>query len=580
MPLEKQGGQILSNFTLRKYQEEAIQQFEQARGGSDNRFLLTMATGAGKTIVTSFIMRDEVRENGGRCLFLVHRDELIKQTVDKLSQVDESLRIGVMQGKQDEWGDDYDVSVASVQTISRAARLEKYPRDLFTLIIVDETHRVAAESYGRVLRHFRAFEDDSPTTLLGVTATADRTDGVSLGDTYQQHVYNVGILDLIKVGALVPIKALMVKTEADLSSVKKKAGDFSDTELANILNTENRNTLIALAMKEHAAERKSIVFAVNVKHAEDLAKTLRAHGIKARAVSAQLTKAQRERALSDFAKGRLQVLVSVQLLVEGYDEPTVSCVVWATKTMSSIKFAQGIGRGTRLSPETGKTDLLVIDCADTSGKHSKALQSVPRMFGMGDAGGDALNEGKDVLEALKVDEQAKEEEEERKKAEAERKEQAKVVGVKLKAISFDLFAAEAEVPGFFKQSRFPWLAVDPTRFFVPLFEDRQVHVYQNRDGSYGVALLNAITFTPFRIIAPRVSLSDAYELAQQYLTKNEQRVLASMRSMERKEPSHAQLKIVRGITREYQRTMFDAWKLIALSKTKKHFVRAAMMRAS
>jgi superfamily II DNA or RNA helicase len=555
-----EGGTFL--IELRDYQTEAIHAFNNAREeGEANRFLLTAATGAGKTIMSAFIMRDEVRQRKGRCLFLCHRDELLRQTVDKLALVDDTLRVGLIQADRDDWGHDYDVIVASVQTISGKKRLPRYPRDLFSLIVVDETHRAVARSYLDVLTHFRAFETENPPVVIGITATAERTDKEGLDRVYQKHVFDIGLVELIERGALVPIRAITVETHADLSGVKKRMGDFSEGQLASVLNTQNRNSLIAEAIKQYAADRKSVVFCVNVQHSLDLAETMRRAGIPAAAIHGGQSIEERRRILQDFREGRIQALTNCQILVEGFDEPSIDAVVWATHTMSKIKYMQGIGRGTRLSP--GKTDLLVIDCADVCGRHS--LMSVPALFGLGAVGERALRQGKNVLQAKAAEEEAKREEERRRK-EAEKE----VVGRGIMARTIDLFSQSSGIPG----SQFQWLTVSRDRYMLPLFGE-QVHIYRSivNPEVWHVAILDSNDFKPKMTFGTLASLQGAVQIAEAHLNQYKKWIKDKFKSMLQEAPTEGQIVALRKCGEAIPDTKLAAFQLIALRVAQSHFRR-------
>ncbi|MFB5192023.1 DEAD/DEAH box helicase [Alicyclobacillus fastidiosus] len=543
---------------LRDYQRDAIRAFEEARIGNDNRLLLTAAVGAGKTIIASSIISQEVRR-GGCAIFIAHRDELIRQTVEKLAAVDPTLCVGVVRGKSNEWTDK-DVVVASVQTLSQKRRLEQIPSDRFSLVVVDETHRAAAKSYQTVLEHFGCFVENG-TTLLGITATAMRTDGADLGEIYQSHVFDIGMLELIERGALVPIRAVSVQTTTIITGVRKRMGDFAENELATVLNTANRNQLIAKALHENASDRKSVVFAVNVQHACDLAETLTAHGIPAEAIYGEIQPSRRRAILEDFRAGRIRALVTVQLLVEGWDEPTVDAVVWATKTLSPIKYIQGIGRGTRLSPDTGKKDLLVIDFADTCSRHS--LMSLPRVLGFGNAGEEALETGEDILTAAAIDQEAKSQ---------AKKEEAAIRGFNLHIRDVNLFGKSDALPS---GAKYRWRTlIESEHYMLPLF-NAQVHL--RRDDEYGWRADRYDTSEGFRQFKHDVTIATGpfqhvIQRTNEHLAPIEKELLRGYQSMSRRSPSGKQVSILRGkrIARTI-RSGLDAWELIAESVARSNF---------
>jgi ATP-dependent helicase IRC3 len=556
--------------TLRDYQVEAIKSFTEARAlKTENRFLLTAAVGAGKTIITSQIMSDEVRQRGGRCLFLCHRDELIRQTIDKLTLVDEGLRVSVVQAWRDEWRDS-DITVASIQTLSKR-RLARIPIDYYSLIVVDETHRVTANIYRRVLDHFGCFEDEWKTTLLGITATSKRTDGVSLDTVFQRHIFDIGMLELIEKDALVPIRAITIETQTNLNGVKKKKDDFAEGELAAVLNTANRNALISEAIVKYAPDRKSLVFCASVQHAKDLSLFMRKYGINTVAVHGGLSISERRSILADYEAGHIQALTTVQLLVEGLDCPSVNCVVWATATMSLIKYTQGIGRGTRLSPETGKTDLLVFDCANNYSKHS--LMTVPKLFGVGEAGDLALKSGKTIIEAMQVNDEEKKAVD---KAAAYKKEQEEIrkEGHGISAHSVNLFQS-MKLPRILECSDYDWQIISQTRLFVPLIYE-QVHLRQYpSDGVwYVLSVDHSDGYKCKRLLAKEESFVKAVYRAESYLDAKGW-VIPTMKKWAKMEPTPAQFQAFKRLGEQIPADKRSAFTKLAAIYVKNYFHRNA-----
>lgn len=344
---------------MRDYQVSAVEASERAAGQGILRQMIVLPTGGGKTVIFAHI----AKRRGGRTLVLAHRQELLDQAEAKFEVVWPEARIGRVQAEQDRFRG-YDVVIASVPTLSREERLRRLAIEEFQTIVVDEAHHAAARTYRRVLEALRAGER---SLLLGVTATPDRADGEPLRPTFEEIVYQVSLLQLIAAGYLADLRAKRVYTRVSLDGVPTRGQDLDERALASVLNTANRNELIAEAYMQYARGRKAILFAAGVDHAETLAHTFRAYGIAAAAVSDRTPPRRRRAILNDFRRGHIQVLTNCGILTEGYDEPSISCVILARPTKSRPLFSQMVGRGTRLFP--GKRDCLILDFADNTTRH-------------------------------------------------------------------------------------------------------------------------------------------------------------------------------------------------------------------
>lgn len=372
---------------LRGYQHDALAAIHDAEARGVRRQMLVAATGLGKTVI--FVALAQAR--GGRTLILAHRDELIAQAAAKVSEVWPDADVGVVKAERDEW--ERQVVVASVQTLGRPARLKRITDELsgmggllgnrlepFTLVVVDEAHHTAAESYQRILEALRAGEDDGPL-LLGVTATPQRGDGKGLDKLYSEVVYTRDMLWGIRNGYLSDLRGLRVKLDVDLSRLRTSHGDYDQGQAGELLSSAGAPELIAQAWKRHAAGRRTLVFTPTVALAQDVADAFARHGVAASYVSGETPLDERRYLLEQFSLGKLDVMANCAVLTEGYDEPRVDCVVVARPTKSQALYVQMVGRGTRRHPD--KTDCLVLDVAGASDVHS--LITLPSLFGLDDA---------------------------------------------------------------------------------------------------------------------------------------------------------------------------------------------------
>lgn len=332
---------------LRPYQQEAKEAvFEQWENGT-RRTLLVLPTGCGKTIVFAKITEDCVR-HGDRVLILAHRGELLEQAADKIHKAT-GLGCAVEKAEESCQGSWFRIVVGSVQTLMREKRLGRFPADYFNTIIIDEAHHCISDSYQRVLQHF------PEAHVLGVTATPDRGDMRNLGQYFETLAYEYTLPKAIKEGYLCPIKALTIPLKIDMSSVSIQAGDFKAGDISTALDPYLER--IAQEMEKYCRDKKTVVFLPLVKTSQKFRDILNGHGFQAAEVNGDSQ--DRSEVLEAFEKGNYNVLCNSMLLTEGWDCPSVDCVVVLRPTKVRSLYCQMVGRGTRLSP--GKDHLLLLD---------------------------------------------------------------------------------------------------------------------------------------------------------------------------------------------------------------------------
>lgn len=358
--------------TLRPYQREAIDAVLRARRRGVRRMLVSLPTGAGKTVIFAELARLAKRQ----VLVLAHREELLLQAQEKLARV---LGDGVvaLERASERAPRGARVVVASLRSLHAERLTELLAGRDFGLVVYDECHHAAAEDNQRVLRQLGAFEPDWEGTLLGVTATTERGDGQGLDGVFEEIVYSQTLPDLIDAGYLVPLRGFRIATGADLTRLSAAGLDFQEEELAEVVDIEERNALVARSIQELARDRRTIAFCVTVNHARHLAQALNLLGVPAGLVHGDLARDVRASELAAFRAGRLQVLTNVGVLTEGFDDPGVSCVAMARPTRSAGLYAQCVGRGTRLAP--GKRDCLILDFVDLSNLN---LCTLPSLLGL------------------------------------------------------------------------------------------------------------------------------------------------------------------------------------------------------
>jgi ATP-dependent helicase IRC3 len=344
---------------LRPYQLEALEAIEAAHARGVQRMLVASPTGSGKTVLFAHL----AARRRGRTLILAHRDELIQQAVDKLAMVDPTLELGVVKAESN--AHEAPVVVASVQTLSRPKRLEQVTPD-FETVIVDEAHHAWAETYQRVLEHFRCFHEEGPLTL-GVTATPERGDHKSLGEVFQELVYEKKIVDLIP-EYLCDLRAMQISLDCDFRELHTRHGDFIDGEVERMLLNADAPTQVAKAYAEFALGRKALVFTPTVKTAYAMVDAFRAEGdCTVEGLDGTTPLEERRDMLQRFHRGETMVLSNCSVLTEGYDEPSVNAIFLCRPTRSKVLYAQLIGRGCRHFP--GKSDCLIVDTVGLTSRH-------------------------------------------------------------------------------------------------------------------------------------------------------------------------------------------------------------------
>ena len=340
---------------LRPYQLEAVNAVDEEWAKGIRRTLMVLPTGTGKTICFSETARRQT-EKQRKTLILAHRAELLEQAADKLKRatgIDSAL------DKADSHGADtlFPVVVGSVQTLMRESRLKEYSPDAFKTIIVDEAHHCLSDSYQKVLNYFEQ------SNVLGVTATPDRGDMKNLGSYFESLAYEYPLAKAIRDGYLSPIKAQTIPLNIDLTGVRTQNGDYAAGDLGSALDPYLDQ--IADVIAEKYADRKTVVFLPLVDTSKHFKELLTSRGLKALEVNGNSK--DREEVLKEFDDMETGVLCNSMLLTEGWDCPSVDCVVVLRPTKIRSLYCQMIGRGTRL--HKGKDHLLILDFLWHTSRH-------------------------------------------------------------------------------------------------------------------------------------------------------------------------------------------------------------------
>jgi len=371
---------------LRPYQELAIKAIESALERGVSKQVLVLATGLGKTYTAV-----QVSKKYNRVLWITHTEELLEQSAlafirerfdDSLSSHIESIgyinyvkKGGLFAGTDFKMGvikaaDFYpngNIVMASAQTIHR--RLDRLDPNTFDLIIADECHYSYSVTWRKTLEFF------SPTLLLGLTATPHRSDGMPLGDIYDEIVFDYGIKEGIENKYLCELDAVRVKTTTSLDSVRTTAGELNQKDLAEEINNPQRNQLVVANYIKYAKGRQAIFFCTDIAHTMDLSVIFNEHGISCKPITGdEDITPERSQSIKDFKARKIEVLTNCMVLTHGFDAPNVGCVGMASPTKSLTKYLQCCGRGTRLKDEEFVSkfgqNAIILDYIDNTSRHN------------------------------------------------------------------------------------------------------------------------------------------------------------------------------------------------------------------
>jgi len=336
---------------LRSYQERAIDDLRNAYQSGARAPLMVLPTGGGKTCIIAAISANAAARD--RCvLILVHRRELIHQASSKLNWV--GLQHGIIAAGMPQ--SDHAVQIASVQTLARRlSRLDWQP----TLIIIDEAHHATAGQWARILDHW------PDAYRLGVTATPCRLDGCGLRATFDRMVIGPSVADLIFTGHLSPARIYAPPLVADLQGIHSRGGDYANDQAAAAMD---RPTVTGDAIAHYqrlAAGQQAIAFCCNVAHAVSVCDAFKTAGISSELLLGNTP--DREQVVADFAAHRIHVLVTVDVVSEGFDVPAASCAILLRPTQSLGLYLQQVGRVLRPAP--GKDAAIVLDHVGNAMRH-------------------------------------------------------------------------------------------------------------------------------------------------------------------------------------------------------------------
>lgn len=423
---------------LRDYQQDCLDKIREAKRKGINKQLCVSPTASGKTVIFSHLPDALGLQPGEQMMVCAHRKELCDQTAEKLRRYNPDLKVSVERAEE-RADTNADLIVASVPTIGKAkrreadngnliaspddsdlkwefcSRLRKFDPERVRHCVIDEFHHCPAGStYHNVLRYFRLFKpepeyDDRSKTLIGFTATPNRSDSIGMDAIVDEIVFQREIREMVKAGWLERIHAYMVHTETNISEVATRQGDFVPSQLEKVINSPERNRLIVSEYQKRGEGMQAFAFTVDVQHSIDLAQAFNDAGIPAAAISGDTPPDLRAAYFQAFRDYELQILVSCQVLLEGTDVPQASVGLMCRPTKSGLMYTQSIGRLLRPYPAPEelarwvgwiKPYAIILDFVDVCGRHR--LNTIPTLFGLRP---DFDARGKDVVETVEEVEQ-------------------------------------------------------------------------------------------------------------------------------------------------------------------------------
>ena len=355
--------ELLSEYSLapNQLQREALQALDYCRSARGwTKGVVVMPTGVGKTILSAM----DARRHGGRALFIVHRLDILTQSMDAYRKVWPEARFGILTGLERRDVKECDVLFASKDTLRQETWLTDFNPKAFQYMIVDEVHHGQSLSYQPIFQYFQ------PGFMLGMTATPDRVDRKDIFELFDyNNVYEIPLSEVIERGLLVPYTYVGLTDDIDYSKIRYQNHRYRVDDLERYLIVPERNQAILKAYldEELGAGDKAIGFCVSIAHAERMAEYFSSNGVSAYAIHSATP--NREELIRRFRQDEFQVAFTVDLFNEGVDFPNVRVLLFLRPTESKTVFLQQLGRGLRLCAGKDRTRVL-----DFIGNYHRANQ--------------------------------------------------------------------------------------------------------------------------------------------------------------------------------------------------------------
>lgn len=349
----KSAPELLSEYQLQPntIQREVLEELQYARNYRGwSKGVVVMPTGTGKTILSAL----DSKQHGGKVLFIVHRLDILHQSIEAFEKCWGSLNYGLLTGEEKSNIEECDILFASRDTLREAETLAKFKSDHFDYIIVDEVHHGQSPSYQTILRYF------SPKFMLGMTATPDRTDRKDIFELFDYNkVSEITLTEAIEKGYLVAYNYMGLTDNVDYTNIRYQGHKYRVDDLEKNLIIPERNESIYQVYidPDKGDSNKAIGFCVSIEHAERMAEFFNLKGVKAAAIHSRSDK--RDELIERFRNDDIQIVFTVDIFNEGVDFPNIRVLLFLRPTESKTVFLQQLGRGLRLC--TGKDHVLVLD---------------------------------------------------------------------------------------------------------------------------------------------------------------------------------------------------------------------------
>ena len=339
----------MKEIKLFDYQEDMKERIEKALR-LHRSVMAQMPTGTGKTYLLTAVIDSFVSNNPMEKVWIVaHRRELV-------SQIDETVRKFHSYSASNTSSLLSSVKAMSIQWLIRHYdEIEEEPG----MIVIDEAHHALAKTYKGMWERF------PKAMFLGLTATPCRLNGKGFTDLFDVLVQSWSVPEFISKGRLATYDFVSIKsdgvTQRLIDSLQKRGadGDYQNKEMDMLLNKKPSIERLYRSLEEYGKDRKGIVYAINISHAQKITKLYQEHGVKAIAIDSKTPATERQQDIEAFKKGDIQVLVNVDIFSEGFDCPDVEFVQLARPTLSLAKYLQMVGRGLRVAK--GKKNCVILD---------------------------------------------------------------------------------------------------------------------------------------------------------------------------------------------------------------------------
>lgn len=351
---------------LRNYQDKVINDLDSAFDSGVNRNCIVLPTGAGKTIIAGALVSKWV-EQRKKTLFLVHRQELVRQTAKKFaSEKFFGLSVGFHAS-----GQDYilgkDVDIGMIQTISN--RLDKFDWSCYENVISDEAHHSVSPTFVKFLNEYCR-----DAAVTGLTATPQRPDGIGLDGVYKNLILGPDTATLIKEGALSRYRLFCFKNPFEQVKLKMVGVDFDPKEMTDLLN---RFDLVADAVDEYKKiipGKKAIAFFPSIESSKAFTQKFNANGIPAGHIDSYMKDDERDQILRAFECGLIKVLCNVNMVSEGFDVPDCDAVMLFARTASVIRYLQMLGRALRIDENNPEKLAYLLDFVQNFQLHGSPIR--------------------------------------------------------------------------------------------------------------------------------------------------------------------------------------------------------------